>query len=296
MNGGGSLRADRAALAVAVGAAVSLAALLAANWYRGRFGPVSEELTVAEGSGYEILRGEDMLIVICAGAAAVLASLDLRPLAVLAAAVAVAVVVLKLFDSPGPENDFGGSFSYEISLLWGAWASLAASLVLLGATLTLAREARARMSWLDPNLAIPERVELDTGEHLRPMDAADVDLDYPAVMGSRRRLWEKYGDAWGWPVETMSYEADREDLARHAAEIGARESFLYGVFDEGETRLLGCLYIDPPEPDAPEGADATVSWWLVDEAVGTPLERELEQFAPRWLAKEWGFDPVHYYP
>ena len=78
--------------------------------------------------------------------------------------------------------------------------------------------------------------------------------------------------------------------------VAVRHLHLYGVFDEGETRLLGCLYIDPPEPDAPECADATVSWWLVDEAVGTPLERELEQFAPRWLAEEWGFDSVHYHP
>jgi hypothetical protein len=152
------------------------------------------------------------------------------------------------------------------------------------------------MRWLAPDLAIPERVELTTGEHLRPMGAADVDLDYPAVMGSRERLWEKYGEAWGWPVATMSYAADREDLARHAAEIAARETFLYGIFDAPETKLLGCLYIDPPEPGAPDGADATVSWWLVDEAVGTPLDQALEEFVPRWLAERWGFGAIHYHP
>lgn len=152
------------------------------------------------------------------------------------------------------------------------------------------------MTWLDQSVAPPARVVLPTGEHLRPMGSADVALDYPAVMGSRERLWERYGEAWGWPVATMSYEADREDLARHEAEIGARESFLYGVFDERETLLLGCLYVDPPEPGAPPGADATVSWWLIDDAVGTEIERSLEGFVPRWLAQAWGFERVHYHP
>ena len=45
----------------------------------------------------------------------------------------------------------------------------------------------------------------------------------------------------------MSFEADREDLARHAAEAEARESFLYAAFDPDETELLGCVYVDPPE-------------------------------------------------
>jgi hypothetical protein len=34
-------------------------------------------------------------------------------------------------------------------------------------------------------------------------------------MGSRDRLWGKYGDAWGWPLPTMTYDGDRKDLARH---------------------------------------------------------------------------------
>ncbi len=128
------------------------------------------------------------------------------------------------------------------------------------------------------------------------MGEADVDLDYPAVMGSRERLWEKYGEAWGWPPAHMTYEADKEDLAHHEAEIKARETFLYGVFDESETALRGCVYIDPPDAAAPAGADATVSWWVVDEQVGSDLERDLDEVIPRWLAQTWGFEHVHYHP
>lgn len=77
-----------------------------------------------------------------------------------------------------------------------------------------------------------------------------------AAMGSQPRLWSIYGEAWGWPPATMTAEQDREDLARHEAEIERHESFNYALFDTGETQLLGCVYIDPPEK---VGADAEVS-------------------------------------
>ena len=87
------------------------------------------------------------------------------------------------------------------------------------------------------------------------MDADDVDADYPAVMAARERLWRIYGDAWGWPPETLTFDQDRDDLARHARETAAHESFLYGVFDETEAGFFGCVYVDPP---ASEAEDAVV--------------------------------------
>ena len=105
-----------------------------------------------------------------------------------------------------------------------------------------------------------------------------------AVMGSRERLWGIYGEAWGWPPAHMTHEQDREDLARHADEMETHESFNYALFDADETALLGCVYIDPPEKP---GADAEISWWVVDECVGTDLERALDEFVPRWIAEDW---------
>ena len=152
------------------------------------------------------------------------------------------------------------------------------------------------MSWLPEGFTAPSRVELATGQHLRPIRADDVAIDYPAVMGSRERLWDKYGDAWGWPPATMTYEADREDLAHHEAEIAAQETFNYAVLDAGETELLGCVYLDPPEATSPPGTDAVVSWWLVDAMAGSGLERALADIIPAWLAETWGFRSVHYFP
>jgi hypothetical protein len=152
------------------------------------------------------------------------------------------------------------------------------------------------MDWLAAGFEHPQRVELSSGHHLRPIRADDVEIDYPAVMGSRERLWEKYGEAWGWPPATMTVEGDRDDLAHHEAEIAAHETFNYAVLDEAESELLGCVYIDPADEHAPPGADAVVSWWVVDDAVGSDLERALDDFVPRWLADTWGFAAVHYSP
>ena len=82
-----------------------------------------------------------------------------------------------------------------------------------------------REPWLPRSFVHPTRVKLTVGAHLRPIRGADTEIDYPAVMGSRERLWEMYGDIWGWPPATMTFDADRLDLERHAREIEAHESF-----------------------------------------------------------------------
>jgi hypothetical protein len=112
-----------------------------------------------------------------------------------------------------------------------------------------------------------------------------------AVMGSQERLWSIYGEAWGWPPSTMTAQQDREDLARHEAEIERHESFNYALFDTAETQLLGCVYVDPPEK---AGADAEISWWVVDHLVDTSIEKALDDLVPRWIATEWPFTHPRY--
>lgn len=147
------------------------------------------------------------------------------------------------------------------------------------------------MSWLPQDFVHPLRVEVDAGHHLRPIRADDVDLDMPAVMGSQQRLWSIFGEAWGWPPADMTAEQDREDLARHEAEIEAHESFNYALFDETETVLIGCVYIDPPEK---AGADAELSWWVRDEYAGSELEAALDALVPAWIASDWPFSAPRY--
>jgi hypothetical protein len=141
-------------------------------------------------------------------------------------------------------------------------------------------------SWLPAGFEHPERVELASGYHLRPIRESDTAIDFPAVMGSRDRLWTIFGEPWGWPPATMSFEQDRADLARHEREQHAHLSFNYAVLDEEESLLFGCVYIDPAER---AGADADISWWVVDNAVGGPLEAALFEFVPQWIAAAWPF-------
>lgn len=140
--------------------------------------------------------------------------------------------------------------------------------------------------WLAPDFEAPARLDLPTGHHLRQIREADVDIDYPAVMGSQPRLYEIFGPAWGWPPPTMTYEQDRLDLRRHEEEMRRNESFNYGIFDAEEAALYGCVYLDPPER---AGADADISWWVVDEEVGSALDRTLDGAVPAWVEREWPF-------
>ncbi|MEU9040649.1 MULTISPECIES: N-acetyltransferase [unclassified Kitasatospora] len=143
------------------------------------------------------------------------------------------------------------------------------------------------MTWLPADFVHPVHVPLPSGSHhLRPIAGTDTELDYPAVMGSRERLWSIYGEAWGWPIATMTYQQDLDDLVRHEREIAAHESFNYALFDEAETALLGCVYIDPPQK---AGSDAEISWWVVDDRVGSELERALDALVPRWITDAWPF-------
>ena len=141
--------------------------------------------------------------------------------------------------------------------------------------------------WLRDGFEPPGLVELATGHHMRPIRGADVQIDYPAVMGSRSRLWAKYGDAWGWPPAGMTYQQDLEDLERHEREMETRESFNYAVLDPEESRLLGCVYLDPPGERGE--SDVVVSWWVVDGCVGSELEHYLAGFVPDWVMEVWGF-------
>ena len=116
-------------------------------------------------------------------------------------------------------------------------------------------------------------------------------IDYPAVMRSSERLWEIFGPPWGWPPADMTFEHDRADLARHEREANAHLSSNYAVLDAAESKLLGCVYIDPPERVV---ADADISWWVVDAEVGGPLEAALSEFVPRWISRAWPFTNPRY--
>jgi hypothetical protein len=147
----------------------------------------------------------------------------------------------------------------------------------------------AKSPWLPSDFVHPERVELSNGDHLRPIRESDIEIDYPAVMGSQEYLFSVFGKPWGWPPASLTLEEDQEELARHEREIRDHLSFNYAVLDSAESRLYGCIYVDPPER---VGSDADISWWVVDDQRGGPLDALLVEFVPQWIADAWPFtDP-----
>ncbi|WJL96592.1 hypothetical protein QSU92_05285 [Microbacterium sp. ET2] len=89
----------------------------------------------------------------------------------------------------------------------------------------------------------------------------------------------------------MTHEEDEDDLAHHAADMEAHVSFNYAVLTQDESRLLGCVYIDPL-PAGPDGAAAEVSWWIAEDAPDQWRDA-LDAFVPRWIEEAWPFAHVN---
>lgn len=142
---------------------------------------------------------------------------------------------------------------------------------------------------------------LATGEFLlRPIAAADAELDYAAVMESREYLlnWEQTG----WPEEDFTVAANREDLEMLERRHGEREAFTYTVMNPDETECLGCVYFMPPDVRSFTKAritpvsdrrwddyEATVYFWVRRSQLAAGTDRALLDALRAWLAKDWTF-------
>ena len=128
---------------------------------------------------------------------------------------------------------------------------------------------------------------------LRILTVDDLLKDYEAVMSSAVRLRERF-PYWGWPDPGMTIKDDLIDLGWHQKEAMLRRSFNYAVMTPDESRLLGCVYVDPPEDGGVPGkVVAEVSWWVVAEAPAHVADAVLA-FVPTWLERAWPFEEVRY--
>lgn len=138
---------------------------------------------------------------------------------------------------------------------------------------------------------------------LRPIRAADAELDHEAVMESREflRTWEQSS----WPEDDFTVEANREDLRKLERRHTAKEAFTYTVMNVTETRCLGCLYIFSTDAGMFRRAeisaidragwsdyDAAVYFWIRKSGLADALDRRLLDALRPWLARDWRFDKV----
>jgi hypothetical protein len=70
-----------------------------------------------------------------------------------------------------------------------------------------------------------------------------------------------------------------------------RSAFAYAVMSPDETRLLGCVYVDPPEK---AGYDAEVWLWVRAGELASGLDGVLYATVRSWIAERWPFRRVAY--
>jgi hypothetical protein len=146
------------------------------------------------------------------------------------------------------------------------------------------------VAFLPPGFEVPERLETERCR-LRPITIHDAVKDYDAVMTSVEHLRRLFGDGWGWPPADLTLEDDLIELGWHQVEFRRRSSFDYAVMSLDESRLLGCVYVDPPTR---AGWDAEVFYWARQTELASGLEEHLGATVRRWIAEAWPFERVAY--
>ncbi len=135
---------------------------------------------------------------------------------------------------------------------------------------------------------IPALLETDRFR-LRMLSVDDVEKDYEAVIESRELLHRMFGGPWPRPGFTL--EENLADLERHQQEFLSRKAFAYTVVSLDETRVLGCVYIEPPETTE---SDAVVVMWVRQTEYDKGLDEILFNTVRDWISSDWPFKMVDY--
>jgi GNAT superfamily N-acetyltransferase len=128
---------------------------------------------------------------------------------------------------------------------------------------------------------------------LRPLRAADVILDYEAVMASQEAL--RRGSGGQWPRPGFTLEENLADLQGHEADFHARRGFTYTVMDPTQHRCLGCVYaypLDDDRADRDRDYEALVWFWVRPDRVADDLDRRLLAAIVPWLRSDFAFTRV----
>ena len=133
---------------------------------------------------------------------------------------------------------------------------------------------------------------------LRPIVAADAELDYAAVMESRDYL--RYWEQSSWPADDFTVAGNREDLERLEQRHADGKAYTYTVLDPAGTECLGCVYLMPTDARSfanaritPTGDQrwedyrATVYFWVRKSRLATQTDRALLDALRTWLAEDW---------
>lgn len=94
-----------------------------------------------------------------------------------------------------------------------------------------------------------------------------------------------------WPRKGFTLTENLADLERHQQEFLDREAFAYTVVSLDESRVLGCVYIDPAQDG---DTDAAVRLWVRQTERDQGLDEILFEAVKEWLDLSWPFASVAY--
>ena len=120
---------------------------------------------------------------------------------------------------------------------------------------------------------------------LRMLTVHDLVKDFDAVISSSVKLREVW-PASDWPLG-LTLEENLVDLGWHQREFTTRRSFAFTVVTLDETRVLGCVYINPTRK---KNYDAEIYLWTrTAEKETDPTDEQLLTTVENWVALEWPF-------
>ena len=145
-----------------------------------------------------------------------------------------------------------------------------------------------KSNFVSSDFEVPQMLETEKFR-LRMLSVDDVEKDYEAVIESRQLLHSMFGGPW--PREGFTLKENLDDLERHQREFLNREAFAYTVVALDESRVLGCVYINPAQE---MDVDAIVVMWVRQSEYDQGLDSVLFQAVKDWITVVWPFQTVAY--
>jgi RimJ/RimL family protein N-acetyltransferase len=142
---------------------------------------------------------------------------------------------------------------------------------------------------------IPDRLVTDEFI-LRPITAADAELDYDAVMDSRvyLRPWEQTG----WPTDDFTLAEDLADVEMLEQRHIAGHAFTWTMLTPDEADCLGCVYLMPPDARSYRESDivpvgdarwedygALANFWVRTSRLSSGIDARLLAAMKPWFAE-----------
>jgi hypothetical protein len=135
---------------------------------------------------------------------------------------------------------------------------------------------------------VPDDFDVPSGlEHerfrLRMLTVEDVVKDFDAICNRVDH------EGTSQPPFVSTITLNLVDLGWHQKEFVLRRSFAYTVVAPDESRVLGCVYLNPSETH-----DVRVKLWVRNDAYEDGLDPLLETAVRDWVATRWPFERVSF--